>query len=67
MSRWRLVTSGASQEFVLGLILLKILISDIDDGIECTLSEFADDKRRSAVDTAEGRDVMQRNLDKFER
>ena len=67
MSRWRLVTSGASQEFVLGLILLKILISDIDDGIECTLSKFADDKRRSAVDTAEERDVMQRNLDKFER
>ncbi|RMC13122.1 hypothetical protein DUI87_10653 [Hirundo rustica rustica] len=57
-----------SQESVLGLVLFKIFVSDMDSGTECTLSKFANDtKLCGAVDSLEGRDVIQRNSDRFER
>ena len=67
-SQWRRVMSGVPQGSILGLALFNTFFSDTDSGIKCTLSMFADNTNLCGVaDTLEGRDAVQRNLDRLER
>ncbi|GAB0205751.1 triadin [Grus japonensis] len=68
MSKWRSVMSGILQGSILGLVLFNVFVSDMDGGIECTLSKFADNtKLCGVINTLEGRDAIQRDTERLER
>jgi len=60
--------SGVPQGSVLRPVLFKIFLGDMNSGVQCILSTSAGHtKLCGVVDTLEGRDAIQRDLDKLER
>jgi len=61
-------SSWVSTGSVLGPVLFNIFVGNMDSGIKCNLSKFADDtKMCGMVNKLEGSDGNQRDLDRLER
>jgi len=59
--------SHIPQRSILRLLLFNTFSKDMDSKIKRTLKEFADDAKLSgAVDRIEGRDAIQRDLERLE-
>lgn len=53
---------------MLGPVLFHVFVADMDSGMECIISRFADNtKLIGAVGTLEGKDAIWRDLDSLER
>ena len=68
MSKCSPVTTGVPQQSVLELVLFNIFVSDTNSENERPISEYDDDTNLcDAVHVLEGRDAIQRDLDRLER
>lgn len=60
--------SDVPQESISELTLFNFFVGDMDSRIDCTFSKFSDDtKLHVVVNILEGKDAIQRNLDRLER